>query len=640
MIITNEFHIAFYAASMITCLTVVSYTMIQKRFERFQNQIFMIMVMIVFLNALSGTVSAICDGYAQVSDTAYIVLQCSQFLYFLLHTALCPMLYVYVLCVTGTLRKRKLSTRILFQIPFFITELFVIANPLMGWVYYYDSEMQFHRNWAESLIYAAAALYFLLAMINLFFSWNAITTRRKMALLYFFALTVVGVLIQLFNINIKSELFAEALAMMGLMLSVEGEDERIDYNAEVYNRHALQMDVQNYLSKKESVELLFLKIVNAGQIERAMGSSNNDLRSEAVATFLRTLIPGYRIYHANDDCFVLVLDKKDELSPEEIETAISERFSREWVLGSAQVGIEQACFRAMVPEELKDIEELFYAVDCIIPPNVSKNAAAVSYILRRAEIERLIKKNMTEGLFEVYYQPTYSLKDEKLHGAEALVRMKTDPSTGYISPEEFIPIAEQNGMVEEIDDFVLEEVCKLIESGVLEGSGIDCINVNLSVVQCIRPGFVEHLLEIVDRYSFEHRMLNFEITETVDAGDYHRLAKVTGELKKHGFLLSMDDYGTGYSNVGAIFSLDFDVVKIDKSILWNALRDKAGMTILSGSVRMIQDLGLKVLAEGVETEEHLNLIKKLNVDFLQGYHYSKPIPEDEFKKFIDTKRYA
>jgi len=154
------------------------------------------------------------------------------------------------------------------------------------------------------------------------------------------------------------------------------------------------------------------------------------------------------------------------------------------------------------------------------------------------------------------------------------------------------------------------------------------------VIQCLRPGFVEHILKIVNSYAVAHSKINFEITESVGAEDYEVLSKVAHDLKKEGFLLSMDDYGTGYSNMEGIFSLDFDVVKIDKSILWNAEKMSRGRIILENSVRMIHDLGCSVLVEGVETEEQIDLLTRLNVDYLQGFYFSKPVPKDRFLEVI------
>lgn len=633
MHMTNEFHIAFYAATLTICFTVLLFTVLQNRTDRIQNKLFLFMVYILIANALSTTGAAIVEPYAGKSSSAFFFLELFQFLYFLLHTALCPMLYYYVLSVTGKIRKRSILQNIGFGLPLIVTEVFVLLNPLFHSVFYYDEAIQFHRNWAEYMIYGVAGLYFILAMFELMFSWNAINLRRRIALLYFFALCLAGILIQLININIKSELFAESIAVMGAMLAVESEDDRLDSDTNIYNRKGLQMDVHNFRIMKENVHLMFIKIINADVIERITGSANDDILTEVIATYLKTLVPRYNIYHPNPETFVITFSGYDEAEIEGIRNNILSRFEDKWDIANSAVLLDAAVIGSSMPGELNSVDDVMFIADSIIPANANKEDVDIAWLMRRAEIERAIKRSLREEKFEVYYQPTYNLIGSSLHGAEALVRMNDD-SIGYISPEEFIPVAEQIGLVEEIDDYVLREVCTFLESGIPMEHGMDCINVNLSVIQCIRPGFFEHITEIVNEYKIEHSMLNFEITESVGAEDYHVLSKVAKKLKSQGFLLSMDDYGTGYSNMEGIFSLDFDVVKIDKSILWSAEKNSNGRIILKNSVNMIHDLGCKVLVEGVENKEHIEMLKVLGVDYLQGFFFSKPVPKQKFLEII------
>ena len=630
---TNEFHIAFYAATLTICVTVLLFTVLQKRTDRVQNRLFIGMMLILMANAISTTGAALSEPYALESPVAYVVLEMSQLFYFLLHTMLCPLLYYYVLSVTGAIRKRSIAVNIIFGLPLIITEVFVVINPFFHQVYYYDSSMQFHRNWAEYLIYGAAGLYFILAMSELLFSWNAITMRRRIALIYFFVLSLAGILIQLFNIDIKAELFSESIALMGVMLAVESEDDRIDSDTGIYNRKALQMDIHNFMMMKENVKIIFIKIINADMVERVTGSANHDIMSEMISDYLKTVVPRYYIYHPNPETFVVTCPGYSEKRVEEILTAIRIRFEEDWIIANMPVLLNAAVVDSSIPGDISTVEDVLFISDSIIPANINKEDVSIGWLMRRAEIERSIRRSLRENKFEVYYQPTYDLIGPMLHGAEALVRMN-DESIGFVSPDEFIPVAEQIGLVEEIDDFVLKEVCSFIESGIPEEHGMDCINVNLSVVQCIRPGFTEHIIGIVNEYKIKHSMINFEITESVGAEDYKVLSLVTKLLKAQGFMLSMDDYGTGYSNMEGIFALDFDVVKIDKSILWSAENNSNGRIILKNSVNMIHDLGCKVLVEGVEKKEHIEMLRSLGADYLQGFFFSKPVPKVKFLEII------
>ena len=254
---------------------------------------------------------------------------------------------------------------------------------------------------------------------------------------------------------------------------------------------------------------------------------------------------------------------------------------------------------------------------------------SVNYLLRRSAIQSAIVNGLKKESFEVYYQPTFNLADGSLHGAEALLRLD-DEVIGKIPPYEFIPISEQMGLVDVLDTFVLGEVCKLLSTELKGDTTIEAINVNLSVLQCMKPGFAQSINEEADRYGIDRSRINFEITESVAASDYDQLSQIVSELKRSGFRFSLDDYGTGYSNVMSIFSMDLDIIKIDKSILWSVVDHKFGRILLVNIVRMIKQMGRKVLVEGIETEAQLNLIREVGADYLQGFYFSRPLPKEEF----------
>ncbi|MBO6229038.1 MAG: EAL domain-containing protein [Ruminiclostridium sp.] len=629
----NQFHIAFYSAALAISITVIVFTILQRRTDRPQNRWFLLMMSIVAVNALTCTGSAVTEPHIPESDIYYHIYIICQNLYFMIHTALCPVMYYWVLNVTGTSRRRKNYVKLILAAPFIITEVLTLFNPLLDIVFYYDENMKFHRNWAEYLIYGAAGFYFILAVVEIMFSWKAINNRRRVAMTYFFTIALAGVVIQFINIDIKSELFAEALAMMGAMLAVESEDDRLDVDINVYNRRAMQMDIHNFLTMHESVPLIYVKVINAHLIERMTHSANVDVPA-VCADYFKTLLPRYQIYHPNPSTFVLFCNKFTEEQLDELTRKISSRFKEIWTQGEASYILDAIPIRASVPTDIATIEDALYIADSIIPSG--ENKTDVKRLMHRAAVERAIRRCIREHKFEVYYQPTYYMEEYRLHGAEALVRMHDD-TVGFVSPEEFIPMAEQIGVIEQIDDYVLSEVCAFLASGVPAQHVMDCINVNLSVIQCMRPGFFEHIVGIVDSYRLDHSLINFEITESVGAENYEKLAVVAHRLKMAGFSLSMDDYGTGYSNMEGIFSLNFDIIKIDKSLLWSAEKNERGFVILKNSVRMIHDLGCQVLTEGVETEAHIALLRELGVDFLQGYYFSKPVPKDEFLKVIEKR---
>ena len=628
----NMAHIALYSAALLVSITSIVFTLIQQRIDKIQNKIYIGLISIVALNSLSQIISCILKPVIRTSDGAFFVYRACDYIYFLTHAILCPLFFVYVCAVCGMGSFFKQKKNLLYILPFAVTEVLILFNPLLHWVYTYSEERVFTRSWGEALMYVAAGFYLGISFFRLLFSWSALTSKRRLALTYFFVLVLVGVVVQMVNIDLRCELFAEALALMGVMTSIESEDDRIDTDTGIYNRKALQTDLSTYIVNKRPVGVICIKITNLELFERTAAVDGSDILTTVVAAFLRTMVPRYCIYNTNPGTFILTDTSGSEERTVKIAEIVSHRFEHTWHFGDTELLLNAVVMISKAPERIKTAGDAFYMADSPVPANLDKKILSgrdLDYLMRRAAVENALARGLDEGGFEVYYQPTYSLADRKLHGAEALIRL-SDSILGRIYPDEFIPIAEQNGLIDDIDDFVLREVCSFIKSGVPASLGIESINVNLSVIECMQPGFVKHINAVTDEFRIDKNMINFEITESIAASNYEMLSKVVRALKADGFHFSMDDYGIGYSNMRAIFMLDFDVVKIDKSILWSAEESELGRIILESSVHMIKQMHRKILVEGVETEKQIELLTALSVDYLQGFFFSKPVPKQEF----------
>ncbi len=632
---TTYYNIASAAAAFLISMTCLFFTFIQQRTEKRSNRLYILLVCFLVMNSIASVLAEFFVLEAPNSKLFAVLLETMQMWYFIVHSAICPLFFFYVNLVCGSVILSK-RAKLFFHLPFVLTLIPIILNPFQHWFFYYDENYVFHRGNAEAALYISAAFYLALTVILLMFSWNALTAKRRLALIYFYVIAAVGIVTQLLFIFIKAELFSEALALLGVLFAIENEDDRIDNETGIYNRKALNADLNTFIANKHQLYIICVRVTNEDIIRKAVGSENINILAEVLTGYFKTIVPGYCIYNTNPTSFVLTLMDCTKEHAREVCVQMKERFDQIWTYGDSEMMFNAIFMAAEVPERITSASDAFYMVDSPIPANNEKKillGSDLDYLLRRSAVELAVTKGLKNNCFEVYYQPTYQLKGQKLHGAEALIRLH-DKTLGNIFPDEFIPIAEQIGMIEQIDDFVLREVCKFIKSGLPEQFGMDSINVNLSVIECMQPGFVKHINRIVDEIGIDKHMINFEITESVAASDYKLLNSVVTALKNYGFRFSMDDYGTGYSNMESIFSLDFDVVKIDKSILWRAENSELGQIILENSVRMIKQMKREILVEGVETSKQIEMLEKLAVDYLQGYFFSKPIPKEEFIRLL------
>ena len=625
-------------SSFLICLVNIIYTFIQGRTDKTQNKIFLALYFILAINSVTEIVSGLYGKESLLSGNTFMVIQVSKYVYFATHTILCPLFYYYVSNISFASTRLSNRKAIFISIPMLLTEVLALINPLTNYVWWFDST-GYHRGQGMTFIYLAALIYYVMAIVVLVNSWSILSEKRRRALIFFVVMVACGVIIQLVDKSLRIEVLTEILGLSGVMMSVENEDERIYSGTRFYNRSALNLDIGGCLMHNRKMSLIMIHINNLDIINRLVDNRENNVIVDIVSDYIKTVVKRYQVYVADRSTLVLTLYDEQSDKADKMAEDILKRFESAWEYKDFSIMLNATVMVADIPTHIKTVSELFYMLDGNEISTEEKRVLRdddLGFIMRKQSIEEALFRGFNDNSFEVYYQPTYNVNGN-LHGAEALIRLN-DKELGRLFPDEFIPVAEQSGFIDDIDEFVLEEVCKFIKTGIPSKYGMSCINVNLSVVHCMRPGFVEDIIGIVDKYGIKKKNINFEITESVAAGDYEIFKDIISRLKKEGFLFSMDDYGTGYSNVNSILSLDFDVIKIDKSILWGAEENELGMTILENTIRMIQQMKRKILVEGVETKEQKEMLKKLGVDYLQGYYFSKPIPKNDFVKLISIEK--
>ncbi|MEG1426150.1 MAG: EAL domain-containing protein [Oscillospiraceae bacterium] len=258
--------------------------------------------------------------------------------------------------------------------------------------------------------------------------------------------------------------------------------------------------------------------------------------------------------------------------------------------------------------------------------------------------EQAITNNMNaaleSGQFQIYLQPKYDIHTNSPHGAEALVRW-LHPSKGMISPGEFIPVFERNGFITKLDYYVWEQACKCLHTWRAQGIKPYPLSVNVSRVNIYNPKLVEILLELVNRYQLEPALLNLELTESAYTDNPVAMKKAMVQLQNHGFVIMMDDFGSGYSSLSLLKDIAIDILKIDMQFLSETEIPGRGENIIASVIRMAKWLNIPVIAEGAETAEQVDFLRSVGCDYVQGYYFARPMPIPEYEQlcihqFFDT----
>jgi EAL domain-containing protein (putative c-di-GMP-specific phosphodiesterase class I) len=242
---------------------------------------------------------------------------------------------------------------------------------------------------------------------------------------------------------------------------------------------------------------------------------------------------------------------------------------------------------------------------------------------------------LKEHQFVAYYQPKFDLHSGRTNGAEALVRW-IHPELGFMSPGVFIPVFEKNGFIRNVDFYVWEAVCKDLRDWKERGMRIVPISVNVSRRDFEDEQLADKVIALLDKYQIDRKDFHIEVTESAYSDNPQRISKIVRTFHDNGFVVELDDFGSGYSSMSALSDLDLDVMKLDTSLIHKD-DPNSDRNVLEFSMQLAKMLRLKTVAEGVETEAQVDRITSLGGDFIQGFYYSKPLPKDKFEEYLKNE---
>ena len=636
------YHIEYDIAAVFITLFMAYYIIFKKGIRRHANRVYLGMLVFNFLAEISDIFGSLANN--QPEYTTRYIQDFWNYLYLSSHNVLAYVFVIYVFYLIGY-EKTQRKALIFLAIPVGVDLLLLFSNPFHRQIFYYDEQGHYLHGKLFFIIYAVALAYMIYAIYMTIRHRKGISKRRAHALLFFLMITFIPVVIQIIFPEYLLTLFFETLGLMGILFTIESKEDIVSPTTGILNRYALQAALDRNMINK-SCYLLLVKIPNLNYYNKMIGFENMNGILRRISKWMDETYAPHVCYDCGRGHFAVLCEQIAKSDILTIRSKTMERFERAWGKGEFSLVFPVQFGVVNIGEDVKTVENAFMLIDRPFEGKSSSDLnvnKAVHDYERGVLIERLIDKALHNKSFKVYYQPIWSRETGRINSAEALCRL-IDDEYGMISPDEFIPIAEHNGTILNIGQFVFEEVCRFYSEGHLQSLGIDYVEVNLSVVQCMSKNLKELFDGILKTYSLDAGCINLEITESATAENQKVLFDTIDVLKDSGFTFSLDDYGTGYSNITYMYDMPFSIIKIDKSILWKAMDPETGegqrnaMIYIENTVRMLKDMNYAVLIEGVETIEQKKFLEDLGCDYLQGYYFSKPVPKNDFSAYL--KKYV
>jgi diguanylate cyclase (GGDEF)-like protein len=395
--------------------------------------------------------------------------------------------------------------------------------------------------------------------------------------------------------------------------------------------------------KHKKVALLFIDLDRFKLVNDSLGHAAGDRLLQLVAQRLREI--GRQtdtLARLGGDEFTILLPDVDRVEEAMVVAdKVLATLKQPFVLDGRDIFVSASIGISMYPDDGADVDLLMKHADTAMyrVKQQGRNGFQIythaldQRSLRRLELENQLHKALERKQLVLHYQPQFDLSEGRLRGVEALVRWQ-HPELGMISPTEFIPLAEENGLIVPIGAWVLETACRQVHAWREAGFPDLVMSVNLSVRQFFREDIARQVMRTIDDYCLAAHVLELEITESVAMEDVAYTIRTLESLAASGLRLAIDDFGTGYSSLSQLKKMPVKILKIDRSFVQDITTDSDDAEIVNAVITMAHRLGLKVIAEGVESQAQLAHLREQQCDFAQGFLFSRPLPAAELERTL------
>lgn len=507
--------------------------------------------------------------------------------------------------------------------------------------YFLEGDVVYTYGPACTATYIFALLFVLVTLYKVGVKGKEMNPKRRRAIVIWMLIWIIAAVTQFLNANLLLVGFASVLGMVILFFELENPEANLDRETGAYNAHALGEYTKLLYEKQEVFSAILLALNDAVSVGNDESAMQTDITLRSIVRYVEK-IKDVKVFKTLERELVLLV--KDEKRMREVYQEVKahmEEFGGEKKRGEAS----KICpYYVLLPDSsmLRGVEELFqmlrhFRVEKRENPeenSIVLDEKKIGHYKEREDTEALIRAAMEEDRIEVFYQPIFSTKEGRFVSAEALVRIR-ERDGNIIPPGRFIPIAEKNGLISQIGEIVFDKTCAFIKKNNLRADyGIEYVESNLSVRQCEEPRLAETYIGIMEKYGLEPSCINLEITESTSIQTRNNLLKNMEALIIYGVSFSLDDFGSGASNLNYIIDMPVSIVKFDRDMSQAYFDNQKAKFVMEASMHMIHDMKLEIVSEGVETKEQMEAISALGIEYIQGYYFSKPLSGEEFLSFV------
>lgn len=636
-----SYNLDFLLAALIFLLVLWYHFIKQRQFVDNKNEkIFQLFMIVGIGDIVLDLVSTmmIAANRPEFSGLLYAIL-----VVFYLFQLLVPFaLYIYILSLSGWKYGENLPLwNCICMIPTAILFLMLIFNHWSGILFSATAEGAYIRGELYLAMYIQAIFYACVIAVESVIKYSVLGKQKCSVIWEVLLIMVSCVLIQSVYHAFLMTGFAIALCIMVLLLSFHNSYVYIDNLTGFLDLSCYQEWVEDQCRKKRDFHMIAVDLRQLKRMNTVYGVVKTNELLKQTAIKIRELTDSSYIFRISGRRIVIGLYSFEKY--EKLQQDLAEFFRKPMHIDGEDT-IFPVILCGIPYANRENSQHLLAYMEYLIglmPKNeetvlVRKDKKTKEGFIQEKTIEEYLPKAIREDLFQVFYQPVYSMREKKYISMEALSRLQ-HPGMGPVSPEIFIRIAEQNGWIDQIGILQFERVCRFVKEHPQIQEHLQNIKYNLSPAQLLKKGYGKTLLSIIEAYGLKPSFFQFEITETVATKYREELYEAVEEFVQGGISLCMDDFGSGYANLNAVLRLPFECIKMDRSMLQGIRENETAGRFYRDIITILRRQGYVVIAEGVEEKEEAHLLERWGIDLIQGYYFSKPLPPEEILQLLKEK---
>lgn len=632
-----EYINCFQITSLVLVTMIAIHYFSHKRLNNAENRNFVCFLAFSGIYVLLDMLSAVIAGGGSSEGCRMSALVLT--LYYFCDVILTYGLFGYIRIITGRQKEKYKWLKTGWVVLPAAMLLAVTANLRTGWLFYFDQEGRFIRGSFHFLLYGYVFFFMLVIVAFMLLYGKTAEKEIRRTIWRFWFIEAACLFLQIAAERILLTGFGLSVGLWLIYLTMNNPGEYTDSMTGLFDKQYFDKWIGEKLYRKESFHLLAVDARNMKQINRIYGTRVGDQLLIRAAKGFREITDSVQIFRITGNCFLAVLDSLTDY--EKAREGIEEFLKKPFFIENEKVSFHAAICGIMNAEKLEKEDSILSYIEYMISLIQNRQDTVLiqsdSKILEgfryEQEVEHFLQKAVKEDLFEIYYQPVYSIKNQDFITLEALSRLK-HPVLGMIPPDVFIGIAEKQGMISAVGCLQLHKVCRFIKEHEYIMKKIQNVKFNLSPSELMKPGYSHVLIGIIQGYGLDPGYFQFEITENVATEYSESFCTAIDDFAEVGIHMCLDDFGSGYANLNAVLRIPFSAVKMDRSLLSGISSDPQTATFYRSIVMILQHMGYKVIAEGAETEKEVKLLEKWGVDMIQGYYFSRPLCEEKLLEKI------